>query len=1078
MALTNEVTYLIKLAADMSAANRGAESIKLLDEAYKKLGLTIDATDKITVKSAKAVGSGTSAYLQATVAVQKANGAINTTSFQAQKTAQGLQVLNTGLTTVAKSGQAVVSVHHSMISVFGDMFKRALIVAPAWMIVRTAIQAVTGTIADAIKFFNEFDEAIARIQISGNLTRAEVVKLSSDVLKLGQVYGFSFEEISKSTKNWVINGNNMSEVMLLVKNSMQLALLTGESLSRSTERMDTVMDTFNITAADSSRILDNIAVAMKANGSGAEDMIAGLEKIGPLATQANFSLEETLGIITAIQSITGRSGTRTADAFASVINRVTIDSAPQLQSISNGKVPFFEKNGEATTEITGQLRDLGDILKDTSDVWDSLTSAEQQSFAILAAGKRSTAEFYVLMNNFNKTMEMSIEQMLGTSKAQDSVNIATSTLRKNIERLKNDWHNLINNQDFVKLENFFINVARSIIGGGKNDLLDDQTQSAIDKQKSLIKVIELYAKIKEDLKEINKGIAEANANGDITLSEKRQSRKDSILNASLPGINNALKEIGISISAKSLDALEAVLQKTAPDIIDRIVQTDPILQSEKSKVIKDVDLESLYKQQSRSKSQSEKDFLSAKILETRIELTGRLIDVENKSNVRKEALKAELQKKINSELKETIKLTNELNAKQILDEVRQQEADQVSRGISSDQAKINAFFELDRRLRAAGKLDLKTGLPFDPTVEQSYTSDKRSVSDIVNRRNVDIEDLQIKETLAQLKSFGANQIEIQQRLVGLEEQRAYALAKSTGLQADMYKVEQARLKLAEMMNEQIASYANKLQSSFSGSLSDVLLGKSGPGDFLSNVSNTIRSTFAESASESITGGIFKSTGIGNLFGKLNFGLANIANPIANSHVQGISQGASIIVQAHKQGMSAGFSGITSAGKGFNVGFGRERSDNNQGFLSSLFSKLTNFTNPGIGGGIASAGLGALGGFGGGPFGGGVKGSIFGAVGGLASAINPLLGAGIGLLGGLFSLFRRPKKVTTVEEQTRDFQVSSRIDVTNNKLDIVNRNLVALKQSFDTYVLPESASFATKNSIEDNFSLAARRGLIR
>jgi hypothetical protein len=53
-------------------------------------------------------------------------------------------------------------------------------------------------------------------------------------------------------------------------------------------------------------------------------------------------------------------------------------------------------------------------------------------------------------------------------------------------------------------------------------------------------------------------------------------------------------------------------------------------------------------------------------------------------------------------------------------------------------------------------------------------------------------------------------------------------------------------------------------------------------------------------------------------------------------------------------------------------------------------------------------------------------------------------------------------------------VASRIDVTNAKLELINRNLIALRQDL-TYILPQSAYFAEKRNLEDNFSLDSRRG---
>lgn len=71
-------------------------------------------------------------------------------------------------------------------------------------------------------------------------------------------------------------------------------------------------------------------------------------------------------------------------------------------------------------------------------------------------------------------------------------------------------------------------------------------------------------------------------------------------------------------------------------------------------------------------------------------------------------------------------------------------------------------------------------------------------------------------------------------------------------------------------------------------------------------------------------------------------------------------------------------------------------------------------------------------------------------------------------------FKSRATQTTVEE----FRIASKIDVTNKELQIVNRNLVALQNAFETFVLPTSSFFSEKPgpAIESAFSINSRRGL--
>ena len=78
-----------------------------------------------------------------------------------------------------------------------------------------------------------------------------------------------------------------------------------------------------------------------------------------------------------------------------------------------------------------------------------------------------------------------------------------------------------------------------------------------------------------------------------------------------------------------------------------------------------------------------------------------------------------------------------------------------------------------------------------------------------------------------------------------------------------------------------------------------------------------------------------------------------------------------------------------------------------------------------------------------------------------------------------SLFMKDKKAEQESSESRNTEqkVSSKIDITNKQLEIVNRNLVALKNTITTYILPSSAYFAEKMGLDEQFAVNSRRGIL-
>ena len=129
-----------------------------------------------------------------------------------------------------------------------------------------------------------------------------------------------------------------------------------------------------------------------------------------------------------------------------------------------------------------------------------------------------------------------------------------------------------------------------------------------------------------------------------------------------------------------------------------------------------------------------------------------------------------------------------------------------------------------------------------------------------------------------------------------------------------------------------------------------------------------------------------------------------------------------------------------------------------------------------GGGMAMAagvmsGLGALG-MGLGAMG---VGATAGAVGLAAIPVVGWIGLGLAAGGMILGAMNQPEKPAFRNEEVREqtTQIASRIDITNNSLEWVNRNLVELKQEL-TYIMKESYYFSERSETE-RFAIDAQRG---
>lgn len=367
-----------------------------------------------------------------------------------------------------------------------------------------------------------------------------------------------------------------------------------------------------------------------------------------------------------------------------------------------------------------------------------------------------------------------------------------------------------------------------------------------------------------------------------------------------------------------------------------------------------------------------------------------------------------------------------------------------------------------------------------------------------------------------LAGQGANELDIE-----LEKLR---IMKEQGIAGDDLLKQQR--KLIEVINKEYLSVVENIRGSIQGGISDLLLNEGSVGDIGRRLGDTLKQSFVEAVSGAFTDQILQSTGIADIFGDA-FTQVRFGNSVKGGIVSGFDTGADIaeaaIVRAFNRGSNV-LSGETSnfvapaTGSGLGGIFGGAGAPNVFGsgiFNRPVFNRrptgvqgplLANggFTAGGnnltlgqgiglVGGSVLlgqsvsqQSGGGSLGALAGGLSGvgsaltsiaglqaGAAAGSLFGAGGLLGASFLGPLGIAAAVGGLLISAFSKNTQ-RTVEEKTTSKQVASKIEVSNRKLELINRNLVAIRSSFETFALPDSAAFGEQTNLSDQFSINARR----
>jgi len=1098
MADTAQKKALITIESDVTGLTKAQKELALTIEGLKKLGVAgAESATIIETKLGKAFLKNNQVLQNQTQVVQLANNQyvqLKSTLAQAGN-ATGLVTKSLSATTAATNifskvtGIAGINI--------GQFAARAAVTSITFGAVGAALAGVTAIIGNSIKFMVDYEAALAQVgAVSEKVSKEQLNQLGSAALDLAAKFGVSFNQLGEALTTFAQLGLAPDAILQQLGPVLEFSLVSGRKAGEVVQDLVAIQVSYNLHAEDTVSILDNITEAQLKYSISTAQLSSALRRVGPAAGALGFSLQNTIGLVVALQEQTRKSGDEVGTALANIFSRLeSVDVVGKLQGITN--IPLFMKQaGDATSEFTGRVRPAQETLALLAQAFKNASDAEKAQIAVSLGGRQRFIDAAALLQNYKRSLEATSATILGFGSTGEASAKIMDTTKNSIERL---------NAEFLKT----VNASRP----AANALATFVTEGAIQ-------LIQLYRKEIELVQAAATKLGSLFVGGDgkdhlKIASDAIQARQDEL---------TKLKEI-VNTQSGLID-----LEKQYQALIGNAKTPE-----EKNKLIEEraklgqINLQNIREQISKNGLDKSKIFdLSGINSADPVEQIKQLTNVQEKY--------VQGAKELNNLKKQNI-IDDETNTEIILKMQKIEEE-----GVATGKSRL---YILEQQLKASqesGKLADKEREKLERKIklEKDSINNKFQLLKFQSTENTEIE---------KAISNGETDLQIQQRKV------AYA-AELAKFQQDSNVLAQEQLKTQELIAQKISQSSKEFQSSISSSLSSLLQGEGNFGSFFADINKKINAQRSNAIADNLVGTLIGSTGIGTAFGTgiqdiLNFGkkdkskedVTKITDPILKAHQDGGQAVAEAITGAFdsvtkasptfvnpvtgqtqrnpfaipqdftkNSPISGALAPLTYIGKGgmspkavedfvaagakgteegvtaaLSVANKKEKPIDSNSSSGGFLSGLTGlFKSGGNGlnllGGIANAGFAgfnAISQFKQGNTAGGI-GGLFSTAGSIASmfpGIGSTIGAGLNIIGGIVGLFRKPKRTVTNEEQTRETQVASKIEITNKKLDYVNRNLIALKQSFDSFILPESAYFSESRNIASQFSINAKRGLV-
>lgn len=334
-------------------------------------------------------------------------------------------------------------------------------------LVNNAMNSMTTAIRQSINAVIELNTAMTDVQMVTGETASQTAELAKEYSEMAQSLGATTTQIANGASEWLRQGKSVEETNQLLEASMVLSKVGAIESSQATELLTSTLNGYKMEAEDAMHVVDAMSKVDLEAATSVEELAVALQSTANMARVNGVGFEELLGMVGSVSEATRRSASVVGNSFKTIFSRLTNVAAGKMTDDQGEALNDVEQvlNGLniKLRDTTGQFRNMYDVISDVADNWKNYTNVEQAWIATSVAGTRQRETFLALMENWDRSLELSAAAMNSEGMAMEKMDIYLQSIQAHINALKAAFENLVYSEGFVNLINFVLESITKLI---------------------------------------------------------------------------------------------------------------------------------------------------------------------------------------------------------------------------------------------------------------------------------------------------------------------------------------------------------------------------------------------------------------------------------------------------------------------------------------------------------------------------------------------------------------------------------------------------------------------------------------
>jgi TP901 family phage tail tape measure protein len=380
-----------------------------------------------------------------------------------QKYTEGMDKANKSIEENTKKTKKAKEENESFGKTFKKTMGNALSSVATWGVATTAIYGTQRAMRELHSVMLEVDQEMIALRRVMDKTTTDFQEMQKTASTLGIDYATNIQEVVQSMVQWGRQGKEQIEVLQLTEAALLATNVAEMEAKQSVDLLTAAVLQFNLEASEATGIVDKLNEVANNYATTAEDLAMSIRESGAAANNAGISIDELIGMTTALTASTAKSGNRIGRALRTVFSRMMGDAQGTGEALGKVEVAL-NSVGIAVRKDETTYRNLTDVMTDLASSWHDMDQVMQANIARAMGGRRRYSDVISLIENWDMALGATTSSMNSFNSAVEENETYMESMQAKWQQVKNEFQNIAVTLESVGVGEFSKDVAEFAAG--------------------------------------------------------------------------------------------------------------------------------------------------------------------------------------------------------------------------------------------------------------------------------------------------------------------------------------------------------------------------------------------------------------------------------------------------------------------------------------------------------------------------------------------------------------------------------------------------------------------------------------